>query len=492
MSTLVEKRVPFNDKEYQLKLFSRIFYNNDFAEEVIHDLDASLFGEVYIKRICNMVKSYVEKYKGLPPINNIKQIAEKEESINETEKLVIVKYLDKMTSYKKEVELGNHKNDYDYIEQTFVDFIKSQKLGNTGNELLEALTFGDMIRANKLIDKLLDVREYGIKNDYGVDIRQTYKSAIKNPFKDRVPTGIKFIDQVIGGVPKGDLALIMAPSGVGKSTLLAYISEHMFSMGKNVLHIIFDENTVEDTKRKFIAKWSGVPASQFEAREEFVEKKVDEVLSKIQGKLIIKNFISEGVTVPKIRSFILKYQKRYGIKFDMVVIDYMDELESHKDKIFSEWDSQTHVAKALKSLASEMNIPVWSAIQTKKDTAIKDKKFLDKSDAGGAVAKIKKAQLIIGVMHEDLHQQNRGAANFSIAKCNYAKAGNVWYECELNNELLGVSEGKLSNQMAPDFDEDELEKQQIEKERQRQESLIKTAMSNNTSSDEKKNILLNL
>jgi archaellum biogenesis ATPase FlaH len=491
MSTIVEKKVAFNDKEYQLKLFSRVFYNNDFAEDVIYDLDASLFGEVFIKRICNMVKNYVDKYKVLPPISNIRQIAETDETINETEKLVIVKYLDKMTSYKKEVENGNHKNDYDYIEQTFVDFIKSQRLGNTGNELLEALTFGDIVKANKLIDKLLDIREYGVKNDYGVDVRQTYKSAIKNPFKDRIPTGLDFIDKVIGGVPKGDLALIMAPSGVGKSTVLAYISEHMFSMGKNVLHIIFDENTVDDTKRKFIAKWSGIPPSQFEAREDYVEKKVDEVLSKIEGKLIIKNFISEGVTVPKIRSFILKYQKRYGLKFDMVVIDYMDELESHKDKIFSEWDSQTHVAKALKSLASELNIPVWSAIQTKKDTAIKDKKFLDKSDAGGAVAKIKKAQLIIGIMHEDLHQQNRGSANFSIAKCNYAKAGNVWYECEFNNELLIVSEGKLSNQMAPDLDEDELEKQQMEKERQRQEALIKSAIANNTSED-KKNILLNL
>lgn len=468
MSTTVsEKKAPFNDKEYEKKLFSRIFYNNDFAEDVIFDLDPLLFAHAPFRRICTLIKDYFQKYSVMPNIGNIRQMTIDDTISTETEKSYIFKLLESMTSYKKEVETGIQKNDYEYIEQTFYSYIVNQKLSNISNELTESLSFGDMFKVNKLIDRLLETRETGIKKDYGVDIRQNFKSAIRNPLKDRIPTGIDFIDKVIGGLPKGDLGLIMASAGTGKSSILLYISEYLFSKNKNVLHIIFDENTIEDTERKLMAKWSNVPSREFEGKEDFIESKTNEVLEKTSGNLIIKNFISEGVTVPKIRNFILKYQKRYGIKFDMIAIDYMDELESHKERVGNEWEGQQHVAKALKSLASELNIPIWSAIQTKKDTGDKNLKFLDKSHAGGSVAKLKKAQLIIGVMYENLEQQSRQAANFSIAKCNFAQGGNVWYDCELNNELLKISEGKLTSDVAFDYDEDELEKRQLETETKR-------------------------
>lgn len=467
-------KAAFNDTEYQLKLFSRIFYSDEFGERVVHDLEPSLFGSIYFKRISVLIKSYFDKRGSLPNISNIRQIINDEPSLGETEKQVIIKFLEKMSSYKREVENGNIRNDYEFIEETFNDFLINQKLAIISVELGEAITFGDKVKTSKLIDRLQEVREFAVKNDYGIDVSKTGNSAIKNPKKDRVPTGIEFIDKIIGGLPKGDLGLILAPSGVGKSTILAYISEFLHSLGKNVLHIVFDENDPDDIERKFMSKWSGISAERFEESQEITDlvyQKKIEALEKSEGKLVIKHFISEGVTVPKIRSFILKYQKRFGLKFDMVAIDYMDEIESHKDRQFSEWDGQTQVAKALKSLAKELNIPVWSAIQTK-NIAIDGKlKFLDKSHAGGAYARIKKAQLIIGAMHESSDQQVRGCANFSIAKCNFAKAGNTWSECQLNNNLLKISEGRVSDYTVTDFDEDELEKKQNAEELKRQAKL---------------------
>jgi len=466
MSSSNEKKPVFKEVDYQIKLFSRFFYNNDFAEDIIFDLDQSLFQQSAFSRICVLIKNYYNKYESIPNISNIKQIA-MEDSISDTEKEVICKFLEKMNGYKKSVESGVIKNDYDYIEQTFYSFIVNQKLSKLNDQLKESLSFGDMVKVNKIIEELLEAKEIGFKNDYGIDIRQDFKNAIKNPVKDRIPTGIDFIDKLTGGLPKGDLGLIMASAGTGKSSILLYISEYLFSQGKNVLHIIFDENNVEDTQRKVMAKWSGIPATKFKDNEDKVLEATSKKFEEIDGKLIIKRFISEGVTVPKIRNFILKYQKRYGLKFDMVTIDYMDELESHKDRIGNEWEGQQHVAKALKSLASELNIPIWSAIQTKKDTGDKNLKFLDKSHAGGSVAKLKKSQLIIGVMYENLEQQNRQRANFSIAKCNFAKGGNVWYDCELDNELLKISEGNLTTDVAFDYDEDELEKKQIQAEQKK-------------------------
>ena len=38
-------------KTYELKLLSRVIFNSDFGEEVIHDLDPNLFEELNFKQI---------------------------------------------------------------------------------------------------------------------------------------------------------------------------------------------------------------------------------------------------------------------------------------------------------------------------------------------------------------------------------------------------------------------------------------------------------
>lgn len=448
-------------KTYELKLLSRVIFNSDFGEEVIHDLDPNLFEELNFKQISVLIQNYYNTYKLLPNIDNIKQVISTTIT-NETSSELLCKYLDKMTNYRKAVEKGEVNNDYEHIENEFYEFIKTQKMKNDSIELQEALELGDHYKANQIIEKLKENSEYGVKKDYGFDMQDFIKDP-ENPKyietdKDLVPFGWDFIDKEVGGMRKGDLIILLSGQGVGKTTLLSDAANNVSSNGENVLHVFFGENTVGEIRQKHTTKYTGFSKEDIKKKPKETGDKIKEFAKKHpnMGRLILKKFESEGFTVPKLRDWILRYQKRFGIKFGLIVVDYMDEFESHKSKDFvgNSWDGpEVYVAKALQSLASELVTPILTAIQSKKES--NHKRILDKTDAGGSVAKIKKCQLMITI-GRDLNEQQNNLANIAIAKCNYATAGKIWEHCTLNNALMILNEGKLSNNELDDYDEDDI------------------------------------
>ena len=64
-----------------------------------------------------------------------------------------------------------------------------------------------------------------------------------------------------------------------------------------------------------------------------------------------------------IKNWMLGFQKKWGFKFDILVLDYLDCVESHK-KSADRNEAELVVVKAFESLAADLNIPAWSAIQS--------------------------------------------------------------------------------------------------------------------------------
>lgn len=218
------------------------------------------------------------------------------------------------------------------------------------------------------------------------------------------------------------------------TSLLNYIADTAFLDGKNVLQIIFDENSVEEVMKSHYAKWSEVPAIEFVKNKSKVKDRVMEVKQKHRaGKLIIKRFSSDGTTIPMIKAWIKAYQEMYAINFELLVVDYIDEIESTKN--LSVWDAQADVAKTLHSMLVDYNIPGWTATQAKKDS--NDKRLLIFDDCGGSVAKLKKAQLIISI-GADLDQKRKNQANFTILKSNFSSCGQIYEDCNFNRAILKV------------------------------------------------------
>lgn len=218
------------------------------------------------------------------------------------------------------------------------------------------------------------------------------------------------------------------------TSLLNYIADTAFLEGKNVLQIIFDENSVEEVMKAHYAKWSEVPAVEFVNNKNKVRERVMEVKQKHRaGKLIIKRFSSDGTTIPIIKAWVKAYQEMYAINFELIVVDYIDEIESTKN--LGIWDAQADVAKTMHSMLVDFNIPGWTATQGKKES--NDKRLLVFDDCGGSVAKLKKAQLIISI-GADLDQKRKNQANFTILKSNFSSCGQIYEDCTFNRGILKV------------------------------------------------------
>ena len=73
--------------------------------------------------------------------------------------------------------------------------------------------------------------------------RPSLLSEISLEEQDRIPTGFKELDRVLGdGIVAGSLILVGGDPGIGKSTLLLQVCRHLAADGRKVLYISGEES----------------------------------------------------------------------------------------------------------------------------------------------------------------------------------------------------------------------------------------------------------
>lgn len=420
-------------KSYQVNLLMNIIWDSNFAKVVIPKLSAGLFDNLTSKQLFNLIKGYYEQHNLTPNIDNVDQMI-KLEINDEIQREQLLSETAAIMRARKAIERGERESDAAYIQKTTFEFIRQQMVRKVLLQAQEKLDAGQLSSADELPDLFRDALLVGQAEDNGVDVMEFDDSLLENQYVDAVKMGLGPIDQITGGLPRGKLGMILAGQGIGKTSLLNYIADTAFLAGKNVLQIIFDENSVDEVKKSHYAKWSEIPAIEFVSNKAKVKDRVLDVQRKHRaGKLIIKRFSSDGTNIPMIKAWIKAYQEMYAINFDLLVVDYIDEIESTKN--LGIWDAQADVAKTLHSMLVDFNIPGWTATQAKKES--NDKRLLIFDDCGGSVAKLKKAQLIISI-GADLDQKRKNKANFTILKSNFSSCGQIYEECDFNRGILKV------------------------------------------------------
>jgi replicative DNA helicase len=424
----------FLGKDYQLKLLYNITWDNDFGRKIVPLLQSSYFDDLNYKHLFKLIKGYYEKFESAPNIDNLEQVI-KLEVVDTIQRSVLQAHIDLLLKIRKKYESGELTPDAGHIRETIFKFVRQQEFKRVLAEGLEKLENGDLDTADEIPELLRSALLVGNNEDYGRDIFDVDEASLENEAVDVIKTGIGPIDNIIKGLPKGKLGMILAGQGVGKSKILAYLANEAYMQGKNVLHIIFDENSIDETMHLHYAKWSGIEPDHFKFRKPEVLAAIKAAKEKYRvGQLIVKRFTSDGTTIPKIKNWVKSYQDMYGMKFDMIVIDYIDEVESHKANAET-WSGQADVVKSFHSMLVDLDICGWTATQAKKES--NDKRYLVFDDCGGSVAKLKKSQLVIAI-GSDLTQKENGLATFTLLKSNFSKSGHIFDDAIFNRGTLKV------------------------------------------------------
>lgn len=261
----------------------------------------------------------------------------------------------------------------EYVKKSL--FIEAyDKIGDLYNEDKKEDAFNQMQLFADLIN------EFSIKQSYydkvfedhqrrHIDRRVSMESGLKETKK--APFGIHELDDIShGGNNIGDIALILAQSGVGKTKLLRHIGVTNARLGHKVLHIQLEGSRAECLDG-YDATWSGSKISDIEYAtldQTRVEKmkKAAQNINGMGGEIYVEAFEQfDSATLQDVRQMIIDIEKVHG-KLDVVVIDYLELLDPGNKKhykVSEERQRREALANGLKNIALEFKIAIFTATQ---------------------------------------------------------------------------------------------------------------------------------
>jgi replicative DNA helicase len=245
--------------------------------------------------------------------------------------------------------------------------------------------------------------------------------------------GVPGIDNLLkGGMAKGEIGVILAPTGVGKSTFLTKISNNAFNLGYNVLQIFFEDNP-KIIQRKHFTLWTGIAPDLLSIHKDKVMDKIKDIRLNAPNKLILKKLPSDTVTINQIKNQIRKMIAE-GTKIDMVLLDYIDCVVPDKN-LGDEWKSEGSVMRGFEAMCHELDLVGWTATQGNRSSISSD--IVTTDQMGGSIKKAQVGHVIISVA-KSLQQKEMNLATIAITKSRIGKDGIVFENCKFDNELLEI------------------------------------------------------
>ena len=245
--------------------------------------------------------------------------------------------------------------------------------------------------------------------------------------------GIIGIDNLLkGGLAKGELGVILAPTGVGKTTVLTKICNHAFNLGYNVLQIFFEDNP-KIIQRKHFTLWTGIAPDELSFHKDVVMEKVRDIKENTTNKLILKKYASDTLTMSQIKNQIRKMIAE-GTKIDMISLDYIDCVVPDKN-LGDEWKSEGSVMRGFEAMCHELDVAGWTATQGNRSSISSDVVTTDQM--GGSIKKAQVGHVIITVA-KSLQQKEMKLATIAITKSRIGRDGIVFENCKFDNELMEI------------------------------------------------------
>ena len=415
--------------DFQYRLILQILTDRKFAQSILDIISPNYFEDSYVRIIVATIKDAYEKHEAIPDIGSLR--SRLLENINdEIDKNSVFSQLRRI----EEAEL----NDTFYIQETAIKFCKRQELVKAIKSMNEIIVKGDVDDFDKCEEILKKALEHGDNSDGIVDVCDNIDDVLSDDYRNPIPTGIEGLDEMMdGGLAKGELAIILAAWGVGKTTMITKLANHAKHLGYNVMQIFF-EDTTKVIQRKHISCWTKIPLNELQARR-IEAKQGFESFDKSSGKLKLVKLKSDSTTIPKIKQVIRKNIAQ-GFKPDLILIDYIDcVLPSRNFNDVNE--GQGAVMRELETMLDELDIAGWTATQGNR-SSIKAE-IVEGDQMGGSIKKAQIGHFLVSIA-KTLEQKETGKANMAILKSRFGKSGVIFEDIIFNNATIQIDMSQTS------------------------------------------------
>jgi hypothetical protein len=234
-----------------------------------------------------------------------------------------------------------------------------------------------------------------------------------------------------GGLAKTELAIILAPFGVGKTTLITKIANSAKNQGLNVLQIFFEDN-INTILRKHYTIWSGIPTKEQIYYKDDVINVVNNIKKKCTGKLFLMKLPSYGTTLSDLKSKVRKHINEFG-DVDEILIDYVDCISSDKVNTEDEWKGEGQIMRGIETMGDEFDCATWVATQGDRSSIASE--VVMTNQMGGSIKKAQIGHVIVSV-GKTLEQKEEKLATMTLLKSRVGDDGIVFSNCKFDNGLL--------------------------------------------------------
>ena len=384
-------------KSFQESLVQLIVEQRIFADQIEEVLDIEFLEFKYLRALVRKIFEYKQKYKTHPSYPNLVTIFKTEfDDENEILKKQIKDYIIRIN--KSEVD-GD-----EYIKDTALDFCRKQKLKEAMVKSISLLQQSSFDEISSVINNALRL---GSDNEQGyewiADFEERFKVRARNP----IATGWDEIDKISKqGLGKGELGVVIAPTGAGKSMVLTHIGSHALQKGHNVVHYTLE---LLDTvvAGRYDSCITGFELNDLIAKKDEIYEKIKD----IDGTLVIKEYPTKTASVKTLRNHLEKIRKRGG-EIDMIIVDYADLLKPTSNYREKRTELES-IYEELRTLAYEFSCPVWTASQTNRSGL--DAEVITMNAISEAFSKCFVADFIFSVSRTIMDKTKNGGRVF-IAK----------------------------------------------------------------------------
>ena len=377
-------------QSFQTKVISALLTDDRMLDTLGDVIHKKFFESEANKWIVEEVMSYYDEYHKVPSLDVFKAQVSKID--NPALQKTIVAQLKEVYT-----QIGN--TDFEYIKNEFTAFCINQNLKNVIVQSIDLLKSGNYDKIKELVDKAMKV---GVDADLGMDYLSDFEERYDETARDTVATDWECINELMnGGLGPGELGVVVAPSGVGKSWLLASLGAAAVKAGKTVAHYTM-ELSQGYVGLRYDTVFTHIPSTELtEKKEEVLHK-----LKRLPGKLKIKYYPPKGASSKTIQAHLEKMIAA-GNKPDLVIVDYADLLLSHSNKTDSTYAEQGGVYIDLRGMSGELGIPVWTASQTNRSAI--DSEVIEADKIADSYAKVMNADFIMSLSRKAKDKLNNTA-----------------------------------------------------------------------------------
>jgi replicative DNA helicase len=352
MSDFLKDNVSFEryGKTFQENLVQLMLDDRSFCDQISEVMDTNFFELKYLRVFVDKIFDYRKKYGTHPSRDTITTILRSDlDKENDLLQKQVREYYARISSNEFSLDGEQH------IKDISLDFCRKQKLKEAMIKSVGLIQNSSYDEISKIIN---DALKLGTDNNHGYDFILDFEKRFELKARNPVSTGWELIDNISkGGLGRGELGVVIAPTGAGKSMALVHLGAMALQAGLNVVHYTLE---LQDkvVALRYDSCITGISLADVKEQKDIVWNGVKDV----KGKLIIKEYPTKSASTNTIKNHLEKL-KRKDFRIDMVIVDYGDlirPINAQKEKRI-ELES---IYEELRGLAQVYQCSLWTASQT--------------------------------------------------------------------------------------------------------------------------------